>query len=73
MPNRPQSAFDAWAEDHRVQLYFIAPDKPTQHSYFESFNGRYREECLTQHWFTNIDEGFNYRTKYTMLVLREAL
>jgi hypothetical protein len=40
-----------------VQLYFIDPGKPTQNAYIESFNGRYREECLNQHWFTSIGEA----------------
>ena len=44
-------ALDGWADDHGVQLYFIDPGKPTQNAYIESFNGRYREECLNQHWF----------------------
>ena len=40
-----------------MQLYFIDPGKPTQNAYIESFNGRYREECLNQHWFTSIGEA----------------
>jgi len=48
---------DGWADDHGVQLYFIDPGKPTQNAYIESFNGRYREECLNQHWFTSIGEA----------------
>jgi transposase InsO family protein len=50
-------ALDGWADDHGVQLYFIDPGKPTQNAYIESFNGRYREECLNQHWFTSIFEA----------------
>ncbi|MBW7057968.1 integrase core domain-containing protein, partial [Paracoccus bogoriensis] len=36
---------------------FSDPPNPTQNAYIESFNGRYREECLNQHWFTSIDEA----------------
>jgi putative transposase len=50
-------ALDGWADDHGVQLYFIDPGKPTQNAYIESFNSRYREECLNQHWFTSIREA----------------
>lgn len=50
-------AMDGWADDHGVQLYFIDPGKPTQNAYIESFNGRFREECLNQHWFTSIGEA----------------
>ena len=50
-------ALDAWAGDHGVQLYFIDPGKPAQNAYIESFNGRFRDECLNQHWFTSIGEA----------------
>ena len=50
-------ALDAWADDNGVQLYFIDPGKPTQNAYIESFNGRFRDECLNQHWFTSIGEA----------------
>ena len=50
-------ALDAWADDNGVQLYFIDPGKPTQNAYIESFNGRFRDECLNQHWFTSIAEA----------------
>ena len=50
-------ALDGWADDHGVQLYFIDPGKPAQNACIESFNGRYREECLNQHWFTSIGEA----------------
>ena len=48
---------DGWAHDHGVQLYFIDPGKPTQNAYIESFNGRFREECLNLHWFSTLDEA----------------
>ncbi len=50
-------ALDAWADDHGVQLYFIDPGKPTRNAYIESFNGRFRDECLNQHWVTSIGEA----------------
>jgi putative transposase len=50
-------ALDGWAHDHGVKLYFIDPGKPTQNAYIESFNGRFREECLNLHWFTSLDEA----------------
>jgi len=30
------------------------PGKPTQNAYIESFNGRFRDECLNEHWFTSV-------------------
>ena len=50
-------ALDQWAHDKGVQLYFIDPGKPTQNAYIESFNGRFREECLNLHWFTTLAEA----------------
>jgi len=37
-----------------VTLRLIAPGKPNQNAYVESFNGRLREECLNEPWFTSI-------------------
>jgi len=50
-------ALDGWAYDRGVELYFIDPGKPTQNAYIESFNGRFREECLNLNWFTSLDEA----------------
>ena len=50
-------ALDGWADGHGVQLYFIDPGKPTQNAYIESFNGRFREECLNLNWFTTLAEA----------------
>lgn len=44
-------AFDAWAADRGIALQFIQPVKPVQHAHIESFNGKFRDECLNQHWF----------------------
>jgi putative transposase len=32
-------------------LNFIRPGKPVENAYIESFNGRFRDECLNEHWF----------------------
>jgi putative transposase len=34
-----------------VALQFIRPGKPVDNAYVESFNGRFRDECLDLHWF----------------------
>ena len=31
--------------------------KPTDNAFIESFNGRLREECLNQHWFTSLEDA----------------
>jgi putative transposase len=50
-------AMDAWAHARGVQLVFIQPGKPTQNAYIESFNGRFRDECLNDHWFSTLHEA----------------
>lgn len=48
---------DIWAYQNKVELKFIQPGKPVQNAYIESFNGKFRDECLNQHWFLNLDEA----------------
>lgn len=43
-----------WAHERGVDLRLIEPGKPNQNAYVESFNGRFRDECLNEHWFTSI-------------------
>ena len=48
---------DQWAFEHRVELHFIAPGKPTQNAHIESFNGKFRDECLNENWFLTLQEA----------------
>jgi transposase InsO family protein len=43
-----------WAHEHGLTLRLIEPGKPNQNAYIESFNGRFRDECLNEHWFTSL-------------------
>ena len=43
-----------WAYRNGVSLRLIEPGKPNQNAYVESFNGRLRDECLNEHWFTSL-------------------
>jgi transposase InsO family protein len=47
-------AMVTWAYERGVQLRLIEPGKPNQNAYIESFNGRLRDECLNEHWFTHL-------------------
>ena len=42
---------DLWAYHKGVVLDFSRPGKPTDNSYIESFNGKFRAEYLNTHWF----------------------
>ena len=43
-----------WQEDRKVEWHYIAPGKPMQNGFVESFNGRLRDECLNEHLFANL-------------------
>jgi len=56
-PEFSGKALDEWAYRHGVRLDFIAPGKPTQNPYVESFNGKIRDECLNEHWFSSMADA----------------
>ena len=45
-----------WTEDTGTKLQLIQPGKPTPNVLVESLNGKFRNECLNQHWFRSLDE-----------------
>jgi putative transposase len=51
------TAILAWAEDQRVAWHYIAPGKPTQNGFVESFNGRMRDELLNESLFFSLDHA----------------
>ncbi len=56
-PELTSRALDQWAYERGIRLRFIAPGKPVQNAFIESFNGRLRDECLNQHWFWNVADA----------------
>jgi putative transposase len=50
-------ALEAWAYQHQVEIRFIRPGKPIENAYVESFNGKFRDECLNEHWFLSVAEA----------------
>lgn len=50
-------AMDRWAYENRVELDFSRPGKPTDNAKVESFNGRFRMECLNTHWFLSLADA----------------
>lgn len=50
-------AMDQWAFANHVALQFIQPGKPNQNAYCESFNARFRDECLNTQWFSTLAEA----------------
>ena len=45
---------DLWGYRTGVELSFIRPGKPNENAYIESFNGKFRDECLNEHWFLSL-------------------
>jgi putative transposase len=50
-------ALDVWAFQRGVTLHCIQPGKPVQHACIESVNGKFRDECLNEHWFLTLQEA----------------
>ncbi|MDC7692792.1 IS3 family transposase [Asticcacaulis sp. DXS10W] len=48
---------DLWAYQKGVTLDFSRPGKPTDNAFIESFNGKFRTECLNAHWFMSLDDA----------------
>jgi len=56
-PEFASTALDAWAAQYGLHLHFIQPGKPVQNAFIESFNGKFRDECLNEHWFLTLQEA----------------
>jgi len=53
-PEFTSRAFIGWAQTHAIRHLLIEPGKPMQNGYIESFNGKFRDECLNEHWFETL-------------------
>ncbi|WP_404516113.1 IS3 family transposase [Bradyrhizobium ottawaense] len=51
------NAILTWADQSRVAWHYIAPGKPTQNAFIESFNGRLRDELLNETLFTSLGQA----------------
>ena len=47
----------SWCEQRKVDLDYIEPGRPMQNGHVESFNGKFRDECLNTHWFTSLRQA----------------
>jgi putative transposase len=57
-----------WCHDRGQKWHYIQPGKPYQNGNAESFNGKLRDECLNENWFTSLEEARklieNWREEY---------
>ncbi len=51
------NAILAWSKDHKIEWHYIAPGRPMQNGYVESFNGRMRDELLNESLFFGLDHA----------------
>jgi putative transposase len=46
-----------WATRRNIEIEFIEPGKPIQNAYIESFNSRFRNECLNEELFFDLEDA----------------
>ena len=56
-PEFTSRILDQWAYLNGVELDFSRPGKPTDNAFIESFNGRFRQECLNENWFLSLEDA----------------
>ena len=71
------NAMLSWAQDNKIDWHFIAPGKPMQNGFCESFNGRMRDELLNESLFFGLDyarakldvwgDDYNHRRPHSAL------
>ena len=56
-PELTSHVMQRWVAERGVALSYIVPGKPMQNGYVESFNGKFRDECLNIHWFLSLSHA----------------
>ncbi|WP_416347314.1 IS3 family transposase [Denitromonas sp.] len=56
-PEFTSRAFIGWAQARGIEHILIQPGRPMQNGYIESFNGRFRDECLNENWFETLSQA----------------
>ena len=56
-PEFDSNVLAAWIESSGVEHEFITPGKPNENAYIESFNSRFRDECLNEHVFRSLEDA----------------
>jgi len=56
-PEFTSRAIIAWTQRHGIKHLLIDRCKPMQNGYIESFNGKLRDECFNEHWFTSLAQA----------------
>jgi len=56
-PELTSKAMFLWAQRSHARIRFIPPGKPSKNAFVESFNGKLRDACLNEHWFTDLADA----------------
>jgi putative transposase len=56
-PEFVAKALNAWAYALGVELFFTRRGKPVDNCYIESFHDKFRDECLSTHWFLGLSDA----------------
>ena len=56
-PEFTSRVFMGWMHTNGIEHLLIQPGKPTQNAYIESFNGKFRDECLNEQWFETLSQA----------------
>jgi putative transposase len=56
-PEFTSRLFLTWCEERQIRIIYIQPGRPMQNGYVESFNGRFRDECLNANWFATMNDA----------------
>ena len=70
-PEFISNVLDAWAYERGIKLHFTRPGRPVDNAFIESFNGKFRDECLNQNWFMSLGHARQviekWRVDYNMV------
>ncbi|MFZ3228921.1 MAG: IS3 family transposase [Pseudobdellovibrio sp.] len=56
-PEMSSRKFMDWAFNNNIAIEYIQPGKPIQNAFIESFNSRFRDECLNEHLFHDLKDA----------------
>jgi putative transposase len=56
-PEMTSRHFLGWAHERQIEIEYIQPGKPVQNAFIESFNSRFRDECLNEEVFLDLADA----------------
>lgn len=82
-PEMTSREFMDWADRRGIEIEYIEPGKPIQNAYVESFNSRFRDECLNEEIFLDLEDAkkkiekwrrsYNYQRPHSALGMKTPI